>query len=51
MPMGGTRRAKIVPCAICWDMPNMKIRAGTIITPAPMPINPLNMPATSPRST
>jgi len=41
MPIGGTNKAKVVPCAICCDTPKNKTSEGTIIVPPPMSMSPL----------
>ena len=46
---GGTSNARVVPWAACCEKPNMRTSAGTTIVPPPIPIMPLNIPATSPR--
>jgi hypothetical protein len=48
--MGGTSNARVVPWAWCWDIPNKRISAGTIIIPPPTPMRPLNTPATNPKN-
>ena len=48
MPIGGTNKARVVPWAVFWERPEIMIKAGTMMVPPPMPINPLKKPDTIP---